>query len=87
MRDINNVIDEAICFLADDRVDAGIDNLYELAIMYKSAGIPATSFVDICSYIEQQAIAKSDEQFVKQKINIALTKIRGQKRGAILRVH
>ena len=85
--DINNIIDQAVIGLASDDARDGVDQLYELAIAYKSAGIPAKSFVDICGYIENQAIALSDESFVKEKISIALAKVREQKRGHILRAN
>jgi len=82
--DINKLIDETIAELADDRVDAGVENLYELAIIWKSAGLPRESFADICGYIEQEAAKKSDETFVQIKIQNALIKIREQKHGIIL---
>ncbi len=87
--DINNVdklIDDAIEALSDDRVDAGVENLYELAILWKSAGMDAASFSDICGYIEREAAAKSDETFVQVKIQNALIRIREQKHGKIVRV-
>ena len=77
---ISDCIDE----LSDDRVDAGVENLYELAIMWKSAGLTRESFADICGYIEKQAAAKSDETFVQIKIQNALVRIREQKRGRII---
>jgi len=86
-KDINNIVDEAIVGLASDDIRDGIDQLYELAITYKSAGIPVSAFADICGYIESQAIAMSDEHFVKEKISIALAKVREEKRGKILKLH
>ena len=85
--DINNIIDQAIIGLASDDVRDGIEQIYELATMYKSAGIPVESFIDICGYIENEAIALSDEHFVKEKISIALRKVREGKRGVILRAN
>ena len=85
--DINNIIDQAIIGLASDDVRDGVEQIHELAIMYKSAGIPVDSFIDICGYIENEAIALSDEHFVKEKISIALAKVREGKRGVILGAH
>jgi len=82
--DINKLIDETIDELADDRVDAGVENLYELAIIWKSAGLPRESFADICGYIEQEAAKKSEEYFISIKIRDALVKIREQKHGIII---
>ena len=82
--DVDKLIDDCIDQLADDRVDAGVEALYELAILWKSAGFSRDDFAEICSYIEQQAAAKSDETFVQLKIQNALIKIREQKRGRII---
>lgn len=81
---IDDLISECIDQLADDRVDSGVEALYELAGKWKSAGLPVESWRDICQYIEQEAIKKSDETFVQMKIGNALTKIREQKHGKIL---
>ena len=83
--DVNRLIDETIDQLADDRVDSGVEALYELAILWKSAGAPKEAFIDICSYIEQEATEKSDETFVQMKIQQALIKIREQRHGVIVR--
>ena len=82
--DIDKLIDDTIDELSDDRVDAGVENLYELAIIWKSAGMSRDSFADICGYIEYEAAKKSDETFVQIKIQNALIKIREQKHGIIL---
>ena len=82
-KDINGIIDDAIIGLASDDVRDGIDQMYELAIAYKSAGVPRQSFLDICQYIEKQAIAQSDEMFVLEKISIALRQVR-EGRGVII---
>jgi len=82
--DIDKLIDDTIDELSDDRVDAGVENLYELAIIWKSAGLTREDFADICGYIEQEATKKSDETFVQIKIQNALIKIREQKHGIIL---
>ena len=84
--DMNNIIDQAVIGLASDDARDGVDQIYELAIAYKSAGLPVASFVDICGYIENQAIGMSDEHFVKEKISIALAKVREGKRSMIIQV-
>ena len=81
---VDKLIQECINQLADDRVDAGVEALYELAIIWKSAGLPASSWRDICGYIEQSAIKKSDETFVQMKIHNALVRIREKKSGRIV---
>jgi len=82
--DINKMIDEAIKQLADDRVDSGIEALYELAILWKTSGAGRQSFADICEYIEREAAELSDETFVAIKIHNALIRVREQKNGTML---
>ena len=81
---IDDLIEDCISQLADDRVDAGVEAMYELAIYWKSAGLPVSSWVDICGYIEASAAKKSDETFVQMKIANALTRVREKKSGKIL---
>jgi len=88
MNKADKLIQECIDQLADDRVDSGVEALYELASMWKTAGIGRDSFVDMCSYIEQSAAKKSDSHFVSMKIHNALVKVREQKNGSVIaRVH
>ena len=82
--DINKMIDEAIDQLSDDRVDSGVEALYELAILWRSSGASRESWVDICQYIEREATEKSDETFIQIKIGNALTKIRETKTGSVI---
>jgi hypothetical protein len=84
--DINQKIDECINQLSDDRVDSGVECLHELAILWKTAGSTHQSFVDLCTYIEREAGEKSDEVFVKYKINAALKKAKENKRKIIVGV-
>jgi len=81
MNKADKLIQECIDQLADDRVDAGVEALYELATMWKSAGVSRDSFGDICSYIEKEATKKSDETFVQMKIHNALIRVREKKSG------
>ncbi|MCK5236098.1 MAG: hypothetical protein KAR06_03850 [Deltaproteobacteria bacterium] len=81
---IDDMISDCIDELSDDRVDAGVETLYELAIMWKTAGLTREDFAEICGYIEKQAAKKSEETFVQIKIRNALVKIREQKHGKIL---
>lgn len=84
MNKADRLIQQCIDELADDRVDSGVEALYELASMWKTAGIGRESFVDMCGYIEQSAAKKSDSHFVSMKINAALIKIREQKSGSVI---
>ena len=77
----NNLMDECIDQLADDRVDAGVEAVMEIAELCKSAGMPVTEFVGICEYMEAAAIKKSDAAFVQLKISNALKAYRERRRG------
>jgi len=81
------MIDEAIDQLSDDRVDSGINILYKLAELFKSAGASRESFAEICAYIEREAIERTDEAFIEMKINAALKKARESKHGLIITKH
>ena len=81
---IDRLIQDCIEQLSDDRVDLGIDALYELAIYWKTSGASRQSFSEICQYIEREAADKSDETFVQIKIHNALIRVREKKNGTIL---
>ena len=82
--DINELIDDCIDQLADYRVDSGVEALYELASIFKTRGMGAQFFMNVCNYIEQEAAKKSDETFVSIKIHNALVRVREKKNGTIL---
>lgn len=81
MIDINELIDDCIDQLADDRVDSGVEALYDLAIIFKAQGMGATFFMTVCNYIEQEAASKSDEAFISTKIHNALVRVREKRNG------
>lgn len=83
-KDINELIDDTIDQLSDDRVDAGVEALYELAIHFKTAGMGRVFFKTVCEYIETEAAKKSDETFVQMKIHNALVRVREKKSGRIV---
>jgi len=82
--DINELIDNAIDQLSDDRVDAGVEALHELAVHFKTKGMGAQFFKNICEYIEAEASKKSDETFVQMKIHNALVRVRERKNGSVI---
>ena len=82
---VDRLIQDCIEQLSDDRVELGVEALYELAGYWKSAGATRESFAEICQYIEREAAELSDSDFVKMKIGNALVKIREGKCGRILR--
>ena len=87
MRGINKIddlVEDCINDLSDERVDLGVEALYELASAWKTVGLDKESWLKMCQHIEKQATLKSEETFVQIKIQNALIKIREQKNGIIL---
>ncbi len=84
MRDINHMIDDCIDQLADDRVEMGVEGIYELAIIWKTSGATAQSFCEICQYMEDEAAKIAGTELVKYKIGEALRTIREKKHGIII---
>jgi len=83
--DINLLIDNCIRDLAGDSIHDGVDGLYELAGLFKSAGYTSQEWGNVCQYIEEEAAAISDEVFINMKINAALKMARERKNGAIIK--
>jgi len=81
---LDRMIDDAIAQLADDKADSGVELLQELAIIWKSAGMTRQSFMEICTYIQNEASERSESAFVEMKMAAALKKSRESKRGVIL---
>jgi hypothetical protein len=69
--DINDLIDECIQALSDDNIQHGADQLYELAVLWTKAGLTQESFQDIRKYIVNEAIARTDTHFIREKLKIA----------------
>ena len=77
----NELVDVCIDQLADDRVDAGVEAVMEIATLCKSAGMGRAEFVGICEYMESEAVKKSDAVFVQLKISNALKAYRERRNG------
>jgi len=74
MKYFDQMVDDAISQLSDDRVDAGVELLRELAVVFKSAGMTRQSFAEMCQYIENEASERSDSAFVQLKMQTAFKK-------------
>ncbi len=84
MNDINVMIDDCISNIASDGINEGVEQLYDLASKFKTAGATAKSFMEICTYIEREAVKKSDQHFVSIKLQSAMRMIREKKTGKII---
>lgn len=76
MRDINDVIDDAINSLADDNINCGAEALQELARSFAKAGQPIESFQNVRKYIIDEATARTDAFFIAEKLKIAEQELR-----------
>jgi len=79
MRDINEIIDEAIEYLCDDDISKGGEALVELAHCWSKAGMTQQSFNDIRKYIIDEATAKTSAIFISCKLKIIERKMYEQR--------
>lgn len=84
---INKLIDEAIDQLADDNPTLGAEALQELAKIFAKAGQPIQSFLNIRTYIINEAIAKTDPLFISLKLESAEAKLREARNGTRIITH
>lgn len=81
---LDRMIDQAIDQLADDKADSGVELLQELAIIWKSAGMTQQSFMEICTYIQNEASDRSDSAFIDMKMSVALKKAREKRTKSVI---
>lgn len=79
MRDINEIIDEAIKSLAGDNINEGCDALVELAQRFAKAGLGQESFQNVRKYIIDEATARTDAFFIAEKLKIIERKMHEQR--------
>ena len=82
--DIDNLIEECITNLCDDNVRRGGESLEELARYWAKAGLTLKSFMDMRTYIVNQAIEKTDAIFIKEKLELAEECLRIKRTGSII---
>ncbi len=80
----NLMIDEAIKDLSSDSIKKGAESLVEIAKMWAKAGLPQDSFENIRKYIIKEAIAKTDEYFIMEKLGIAERSLREKRTNSII---
>lgn len=72
---INKIIDEAIDAFSDDHIKEGVEALRELAHLFKSAGTDSQSFADLAKYIENEAVERTGDTFLRFRISVAIRDI------------
>lgn len=82
---INDLIDECINHLCDDNAEHGAESLAELAIIWHRAGLTKQSFIDMRTFIKNQAFERlgpSSAFFLEYKLKKAELILQTNRRGA-----
>ena len=82
--DIDNLIEECITNLCDDNIKCGGESLEELARHWAKAGLTLKSFMDMRTYIVNEAVEKTDAIFIKEKLELAERDLRVKRTGSII---
>lgn len=64
------LIDEAIKELASDNVTKGAECLQDIATYWAKGGLPIENFMELRQYIVNEAIKKTDKNFITEKLVI-----------------
>lgn len=75
---INQTISETIRAMTMDRQTEMIDGLRTLAGWWKTAGgrVMGQSFVDLCAYMEAEAVDQAGTEMVRVRVAVALDEAR-----------
>lgn len=77
--DIDRLVDQCIDNLADDNINTGAESLAELAGVWARAGLTYKSFLDMRTYIINEATARTDAFFIQEKLTIAERKLQNER--------
>lgn len=69
---VDKTITEVINAFAQEKWAEGKEGLQDLASWYKSSGAGVETFIDLCTYIENEAVGKSGNEFIRTKIGLNL---------------
>ena len=69
---INKTIDEAIVELIAENYKQTKLALEELAHLYKSAGQSRETFIELCTYIENEAVERTGNELIRTKLGLGL---------------
>lgn len=69
---INKIIDEAIKELVDGNYKQAKEAIAELAHLYKSAGQTKETFIELCTYIENEAVEKTGNEFIRTRFGLSM---------------
>jgi len=69
---INKIIDEAIAELIKGDYKQAKAAIEELAHLYKSAGQSKETFIELCTYIENEAVEKTGNEFIRNRFGLSM---------------
>ncbi len=75
---INKIIDDAILALIGEEWGLAKEALEELAHVYKSAGSSLETFIDLCTYIENQAVEQTGNEMIRTRFGLGLRDLKQQ---------
>jgi len=81
---IEKLIDECIDSLCDDNIFHGAESLQELAQNFAKAGMTMKSFLDIRTFIINQAKEKTDALFIDEKLKLSEQALREKRTGSVI---
>lgn len=67
---VDQLIEECITELSSDDIRKGGESLQELARYWAKAGLTLKSFLDMRTYIIEQAKLKTDALFIEEKLKL-----------------
>ena len=77
--DIDRLVDECINNLADDNIHSGAESLTDLARLWAKAWLGMKSFLDMRTYIINEASARTDAFFIQEKLQLAERKLQNER--------
>jgi len=81
---VDDLIEECIDNLIDDNINRGAGSLEELAQYFAKAGMTKQSFMDIRTYIINEASKKTDSLFIDAKLKLFERILRVKRTGSVI---
>lgn len=69
---VNKIIDDAILALIGEEWEQAYQAIAELAHIYKSAGSSLETFIELCTYIENEAVEQTGNEMIRTKFGLQL---------------
>jgi|GEM_PF-2329570 hypothetical protein len=69
---VNKTIDEAIVELVKGDYKQAKLAIEELAHLYKSAGQTKETFIELCTYVENEAVKRTGNEFIRTRFGLSM---------------